>query len=85
MLPLVSIVSSLTEQISKRGFVVRHEVIDDDAPVRDADLVHLEEAGVHEEIEGFLLPRLPSILVAAKTGQHLGAGPVTGEVVRTGG
>ena len=58
-----------------------HQVIDDDPPVADADLVHLEEAWVKKEVKHLTLPRLAGVLVAAQARKHLRADPEARQVV----
>ena len=60
---------------------MRHQVVDDDPPVADADLIHLEEAWVKKEVKHLPLPRLARVLVAAQARQHLRADPEARQVV----
>ena len=59
-----------------------HQVVNDDAPVADTDLVHLEVGRVKQKVKHLLLPGLAGVLVPTQTRQHLGARPEAWQVVR---
>lgn len=79
---LASFPSIVTQQIFEGGFVMRHEVVNDGSPVDDAHVVHLEEAGVEQQVERLFAPRLARVLIAAQTRQHLRTRAETRDVVR---
>jgi hypothetical protein len=58
-------------QVFEDGPLVAHEVVDDRAPISDADQVHLEELAVHQQVEGFLLPGAPHVSVGAEAREEL--------------
>ena len=58
-----------------------HKVVNDDPPVADANLVHLEEGRVKQEVKHLPLPRLAGVLVPTQARQHLGADPEARQVV----
>lgn len=49
----------------------------------DTGGIHLEEGVVHEEVESFLFPGTPGVLVPTEAAQQLDAGPVAGGVMST--
>ena len=60
--------NALTHELLERSLVVRHQVVDRDPPVAQADKVRLEEGDVEEQLHAILLPRAPRVLSSEVTG-----------------
>lgn len=73
-----------THQVLECGFIVGHQVVHNGPPESEAPLVHLEEGGVQEKVQGFPSPRLTCVLVPAHWRQDLGTRPETRNVRKTG-
>lgn len=70
----------LTHEVAEAGRVLRHEVVDDGAPVGESAGLHLEDQRIQQQVDSVLAPGLPRILEPAQAGQQLRAGVETGRV-----
>lgn len=57
-----------------------HQIVHDHLPILQTGVINLIEGVVEQKVKNILLPSLPRVLVAAKAGQQLGAGQITGHV-----
>ena len=60
-----------------------HKIVDGRHPRPNALVVHLEKVVVEQKVEGFLLPCLPRVLVAAEARQQLRASSEARQIMRT--
>lgn len=68
----------LTHEVTEAGRVLRHEVVDDGAPVGESASLHLEDQRIQQQIDSVLAPGLACILEPTQAGQQLRAGVETG-------
>jgi hypothetical protein len=66
-----------SHELSKGGLVLSEEIVDDDTPISDTFRSHLKEIRFEKQLERFLPPRFPRVLITAERCHQRTAGSET--------